>query len=118
MHHVLLFLPLLGLLLFLYLAWQAALPLYLIILMGSLGLYWKIIQSQRRRPITGRTAMIGGQGVVIMAEGDKIEVEYQGEIWRAGSNRPLRQGQPVIIEGVEGLFLRVAPLTPEDKTTV
>jgi membrane-bound serine protease (ClpP class) len=113
MHYLLLFSPLLGLLLFFYLAWQVALPLYLFIIIGSFGLYWKIIRAQRRRPLTGQTTMIGGQGLVVMVKDDKVEVEYQGEIWQASSSQPLHQGQPVVIERVEGLLLRVAPLAPD-----
>jgi membrane protein implicated in regulation of membrane protease activity len=35
------------------------------------------------------------------------EVQWQGEIWHAVSNRPLMLGDEVIIEEVEGLTLRV-----------
>jgi membrane protein implicated in regulation of membrane protease activity len=109
MHHLLLLLPLLGLVLFISLLWQVALPLYAIILIASLALYWKIIKAQRRAPIMGKRAMIGDQAAVVKAEGNDIEVEYQSEIWRAVSSQPLQADQKVIIEGVEGLILRVKP---------
>ena len=109
--HLLLVLPLLGLLLFIFLIWQIALPLYVIILIASLGIYWKIIQAQRRRQVTGKKAMIGGQAVVVRVEGSNVEVDYEGEIWRASSPQPLQLGQQVIIEAVEGLALRVSPAT-------
>ena len=109
MHHLLLLLPLVGLVLFFYLVWQVALLLYVIILIASLALYWKIIKAQRRTPVMGKRAMIGDQAVVVRVEADEVEVEYQGETWRAVSAQPLRNGQNVIIEGVEGLTLRVKP---------
>jgi len=114
MHHLLLILPLLGLILFVFLLWQVALPLYMVMLVVSLAIYWKIIQAQRRRPVIGKRAMIGDRAVVIRIGGDAVEVEYEGEIWRAVSPEPLHQGQQVVIESVEGLILRVAPLKSID----
>ena len=114
MHHLLLILPLLGLILFVFLLWQVALPLYMVMLVVSLAIYWKIIQAQRRRPVIGKRAMIGDRAVVVRIGGDAVEVEYEGEIWRAVSPEPLHQGQQVVIEGVEGLILRVAPLKSRD----
>jgi membrane-bound serine protease (ClpP class) len=112
MHQLLLLLPLVGLVLFLFLPWQEALPFYVIILVGSLVIYWKIIQAHRRRPIIGKRAMIGDRAVVVSTKGQEAEVDYQGEIWRAISSQPLQQGDQVIIKGVEGLMLRVAPSQP------
>lgn len=114
MHHLLLVLPLIGLVLFIFLLWQVVLPFYLIILIGSLALYWKIIQAQRRRPVIGKRAMIRGQAVVVNVKEDEVEVDYQGEIWRAVSPQPLHPGQQVIIESIKGLILRVTPLTPRN----
>jgi len=109
MHHLLLLVVLLGWILFLFLSWQIALPLYVIGVVISLAVYWKIILSQRRRPVIGRRAMIGDRAVVVSLKEGEVEVEYQGEIWRAVSSQPLRAGQKVVIEGVEGLTLRVKP---------
>ncbi len=109
MHHLLLVLPLVGLVLFIFLPRSAALPLYVVVFIGSLGIYWKILKAQRRRPIIGKRAMIGGHAVVIRADGNDIEVDYQGEIWRGVSSEPLHHGQQVIVEAIEGLSLRVTP---------
>ena len=117
MHHLLLILPLLGLILFIFLPWPAALPLYVVILVGSLAIYWKIIQAQRRKPVTGKRAMIGNRAVVVRAKGDDVEVEYEGEIWRAVSTQPLEPGQQVTIKAVEGLTLRVRPLPSQPVET-
>jgi len=110
MHHLLLLVVLFGWILFLFLSWQIALPLYVIGLVISLAIYWKIILAQRRQPVIGKRAMIGDHAVVVRALSDKIEVDYQGESWRAVSSQPLHVGQKVVIEGVEGLILRVKPI--------
>jgi membrane protein implicated in regulation of membrane protease activity len=109
MHHVLLFLPLVALILFFYYPWRTAVPVYLVILVGSLLIYWKALQAQRRPPATGTKAMVGGQALVVRVEDDLAEVEYEGEIWRAASSEPLQVGQAVIIQDVKGLTLRVIP---------
>ncbi len=112
MHHLLLLVVLLGWILFLFLSWQIALPLYLIAVIISLVIYWKIIEAQRRRPVIGKRAMIGGQAVVTRIEGNIIEAEYEGEVWRAVSPEPLHQGQKVTIKGLDGLTLKVTPSKP------
>lgn len=112
MHHLLLLVVLFGWILFLFLSWQIAFPLYVIGVIISLAIYWKIILAQRRRPIIGKRAMIGDQAIVVRAQADEVEVNYQGEIWRAVSSESLQAGQKVIIDGIEGLILRVVLLKP------
>jgi membrane protein implicated in regulation of membrane protease activity len=110
MHHLLLLLPLLALVLFWFLPWQLALLLYLPILVVSVIGFWKGLQALRRPPVSGENTMIGERAVVMDAVDGRIEVHYEGEIWRAVSSRPLHKGQQVIIEGVDGLTLKVAPV--------
>ena len=110
MHHLLLLIVLFGWILFLFLSWQIALPLYALGVIISFAIYWKITLALRRRPVIGKRAMIGGQAVVVKAQADQTEVDYQGESWRAVSSQPLHVGQKVVIEGVEGLILRVKPI--------
>lgn len=109
MHHLLLIFVLFGWILFLFLSWEIALPLYVIGVIISLAIYWKIVLAQRQQPVIGKRAMLGDQAVVIRTLSDEIEVSYQGETWGAVSSQPLQAGQKVIIEGVEGLILRVKP---------
>jgi len=109
MHNALLLLPLLALGLFALFPWPLALTLYLPILAGSLVAYWKAIQAQREAPAMGESAMIGERAVVAGGEGQELQVEYKGEIWRAVSQYPLHPGQEVTIDKVEGLTLRVTP---------
>jgi membrane-bound serine protease (ClpP class) len=117
MHHLLLLVVLVGWILFLFLSWQIALPLYLISVIISLVIYWKIIEAQAKKPVIGKRAMTGHRAIVVKAEGGGIEVEYEGEIWRAVSAHPVQPGQQVLIEKVEGLVLRVVPIKPEDDAT-
>ena len=111
MHHAFLFVPLIALILFLLLPWPYALALYIPIAGVSLLGYWKALQAQRRPPAVGEQAMIGGRAEVVSSKKGELEVHYRGETWRAVSLQALERGQEVVIEGVEGLTLRVAPLS-------
>ncbi len=109
MHNLILFLPLFILILLIYYPWHVVAPAFLVILIGSLIIYWKVLQSQRKPPVTGTKAMVGRTARVVKTEDRSVEVEYEGETWYAISSQHLHPGQTVIIQGVEGLTLRVAP---------
>jgi membrane-bound serine protease (ClpP class) len=108
MHHLSLVLLLIAAILFILLPWWVALPASLPLLGLLLFTYHKGRQALRWRPMTGEEAMIGDRAVVTSAQKGHIEVRYQGEIWRAVSSQPLRRGQTVLIDDVDGLTLRVA----------
>ncbi len=115
MSHLISLMPLVALILFFILPWKVALLSYLVLSVGSVIVHRKATEPQRLRPIVGKRAMIGSRAVVVSSKGSAVEVEYQGEIWRAASAEPLTQGQQVIIKGMNGLVLRVAPLpSPAD----
>ncbi len=103
--------PLIALLLFLLLPWPYALALYIPIVGVSLLGYWKTLQVQRQPPAVGTRTMIGQRADVISSKGEEIEVRYRGELWRAVSSQALQRGQAVVIEDVDGLTLRVVPLS-------
>ena len=112
MAHIFMFLPILALVLFLFLPWQWALPLYLPIAIGSAAIARKAMAAQREPPVSGEEAMIGDRAVVTSVRKREASVHYRGEAWRAVSSRPLHRGQQVVIEDIEGLTLRVMPLQP------
>jgi membrane protein implicated in regulation of membrane protease activity len=110
MHHSLLLLPLLALVLFLILPWPVALLLYLPFSGVAIAGFWKARQALRQPPFVGAEAMIGKQAVVLHANSGRLEVQCEGEIWRAVAPHSLQKGQKVVVEDVEGLTLKVAPL--------
>jgi len=59
--------------------------------------------SRRRRAVTGAEALIGKTAVV----SSPTQVRVDGEIWEARSDRLLRPGDEVVVQGVEGLTLFV-----------
>jgi len=69
-------------------------------------------RSVRRPVVSGREVMTGASATVISQTDDgQWWVKVQGEIWRARSETPLKAGDRVRIERVDGLTVDVLPLT-------
>jgi membrane-bound serine protease (ClpP class) len=68
------------------------------------------IASQRRRPTTGPSGMLGETARVMsaLAPGAPGRVATHGEIWTAVADEPVAEGDEVRVVAVEGLTLRVA----------
>lgn len=62
----------------------------------------------RRRPTTGAEGMIGKTGTAISPIKPEGQVNVQGEIWRAESVTPIKRGESVVVEKVEGLKVIVS----------
>jgi len=64
-----------------------------------------------RRPTTGAEGLVGEKGETISEVGPHGgQVFVHGEIWQATSPVPIPKGEPVVVEGVEGLKLKVRAL--------
>jgi membrane-bound serine protease (ClpP class) len=85
--------------------------IWLVVLVtGLLGGFWAVAMGKaivvRRRPVTvGPEEIVGMEGVVR----DDGYVFVRGELWRARSEEPLRKGQRVRVERIDGLTLAVRP---------
>jgi len=66
----------------------------------------KAIAVRRSPVLAGPEDIIGMQGVV--REGGLVQVH--GELWKARAAEPLRTGQRVEVDELDGLTLRVHPL--------
>jgi membrane-bound serine protease (ClpP class) len=82
----------------------------IVLVTGLLGGFWAFAMTRavaaRRAPVSvGPEEIIGMEGVV--RDGGMVFVH--GELWRAHSATPLRDGQRVRVDGIEGLTLAVTP---------
>jgi membrane protein implicated in regulation of membrane protease activity len=110
MHHLLLLgMVVLAVVFFFLLPWPLNLILYSPIFIGGAVAYGKALSAQRLPRQTGESAMVGKTARVVSTSRDSLEVLYGGEMWRAECPEPVRQGQDVVIERVDGLTLHVAP---------
>ena len=69
------------------------------------------IRAQWRKPATGKEGIVGELGVALTRIYDEGQVKIHGEIWKAIAERPIKKGQKVKVVAVEGLCLKVQPLS-------
>jgi membrane protein implicated in regulation of membrane protease activity len=111
MWHLIIMLPIVGIIVFFLLPLSAAIPVYLVILLASGLAYWSVARAMRRRPKTGREGLIGATARVVShvqpGGNARYLVRTQGELWGADSPDALREGEVVTVTGIDGLKLRV-----------
>ncbi len=79
---------------------------------AMLGTIWMAMRQRRRRVVTGVEQLAGDVAVALEDFSDAGSVQIYGETWNAVAGKPVRRGQRVRVERVEGLTLHV---TPEDR---
>jgi membrane-bound serine protease (ClpP class) len=77
----------------------------------------KGIQALRRRPRTGIEGLIGEEGVATRDfEKGEGTVMVHGEIWRASSDEPIKEGMEIEVIEARGLKLKVRPKKSESQS--
>ncbi len=86
---------------------RALLPGVGALVAGTLFVVRLVVQSQRRRPVSGTEAMVGQRGVALddLTPGGWVLVA--GERWQARAEGSVHAGDSVIVRDIEGLHLRV-----------
>jgi membrane-bound serine protease (ClpP class) len=110
-------LPILGLPLFYFLSFSAALPAYLCLLVLSGLMYYGMfsVMGKRRKVQTGLEQMIGEEAVVTEDIDPEGRVEIGDEIWKAKAHsKKFQKGKKVRIIGAQGLVLVVEDLDGKD----
>lgn len=74
----------------------------------ALGLFWmvaigKSLAVRKQPPAIGPDEIVGMEGVVR----ERGQVFVRGELWRLQADEPLRPGERVAVDGIDGLTLRV-----------
>lgn len=67
------------------------------------------IWSQRKKARVGVQMLVGRTAVALGAIAPRGQVRVDGEIWEARSDSPVARGEDVVVSGVDGLTLLVAP---------
>ena len=65
--------------------------------------------SRRRPVVSGREQLVGSFGEVLEDFSDEGWARVHGEHWRVRSAAPLKRGQRVRVNGIDGLKLSVEP---------
>lgn len=111
MCHLLLFMPILSIPIFWIAPLNVAIPIYLVIVLISIALYWLVIQSQRKIPITGIESLLGEEAEVVskISPGHlaRYLVKSQGELWSTYCSDALNHGEKVRIAELKGISFLV-----------
>lgn len=107
MCHVVLSLPVIGLILFWIFPLPVALPLYLMILTVSLLMYKAIMDAMKIPVKTGSEGLIGKKGSFVGSNLQGNFVQIHGELWNAESTEQFEAGDEVRVISVNGLHLKV-----------
>ncbi len=71
-----------------------------------------LAMKARRRPvITGEPELVGHRAEALLDFAGRGRVRIRGEVWQADSAAPLRAGQPVRVTAIDGLVLKVEPVS-------
>jgi membrane-bound serine protease (ClpP class) len=84
-----------------------------LLVVGGLCLFGVVMaaRAQRRRVSSGAEGLVGEVGEVRSDLAPRGRVFVHGELWNATSDAPVRRGQAVRVVRVEGLQLRVTPVS-------
>ena len=111
MCHIVLLLPLIGLPIFWFVPLPVAVPVYALLSLAALWVYFQLAKTWHEPVRTGREGLLHAPGEVIDAASRKVLVRIMGEIWQAKSKAPLHVADSVEVTGIHGLVLSVAPRT-------
>ena len=107
MCHIILLLPVFGLVMFLVWPLIVAGPLYAILLLLSIWMYYFFYRQMQRPVISGMEALQDRLGEVVEVNGDELRVRLEGEIWDARSSDRLQRGDRIRVTTLEGMRLIV-----------
>ncbi len=103
MCHLLIAVPVAGLGLFYIFPFGLALTIYLPMTGLSLFLLLLVVKTHCRPTVTGRESMVGQWAEAISDIGRTGKISFQGLIWDARAESPVRRGEHVMITGFQGL---------------
>lgn len=111
MCHILLLLPLLLLPFLWFLPLNVGIPL----LAGAVAIavlaWWLAARAMSRPPVTGLESLPGRVARVTTSDGTSARASIDLELWDVVSDQPLEPGQSVRVRAVDGMTLRVEPVT-------
>jgi inner membrane protein len=108
MCHVLLLLPFLALPVFWIWPASVAMPVYMVALLVAGVTYWYAFKAARMPEVNGAEGMVGARGRVVQCGEDCVTLFFHGELWSAEAvGEALAVGDEAVVEGIEGLRLRV-----------
>ncbi len=94
-----------------HVAWKVIIPSVLTTAAFFVAALTLALRAQLRKPTTGEEGMIGMEGVARGKLDLKGKVFVNGELWDAESSETIEDGQPIRVEKVKGMVLRVSKVS-------
>jgi len=89
--------------------WWLVIPLIVVALALTAFVIWRVINTYRRKAVTGKEDLLGQTAEVREPLDPEGTVFFQGEYWNAISQSgKIDRGEEVIVEKVDGLVLTVS----------
>jgi membrane protein implicated in regulation of membrane protease activity len=114
MCHLLLLMPIIGLVVFWIWPLSIAIPVYLVILILSTAIYVIALKSMRKPVVTGSEGLIGKAAEILDMSNHKGHVRIENEIWDAYTDEPLQKGDEARVIEIQGMTLKIARAYPID----
>ncbi len=77
--------------------------------LGLMALIGAAMKARQRPIVTGREQLIGAAGTALLNFENRGTVFVHSESWSAVTTTPLREGQTIVVTGIDGLTLEVRP---------
>jgi membrane-bound serine protease (ClpP class) len=81
--------------------------------LGMMAIVWIAVRARQRPVVSGREELVGAPGVALESFDGDGHVYVHSERWNAIAEAPVREDQAVVVTGLDGLKLRVRPVSPE-----
>ncbi|HXV59543.1 MAG TPA: NfeD family protein, partial [Vicinamibacteria bacterium] len=88
-------------------SWTMILPVAVVLAIVVIFIGRKVIEAQRRPPVTGSEGLVGQVGTALTDIGERGKVFIHGEYWDARSIEPISKDERVRVSRVNGLKLIV-----------
>ena len=83
--------------------------------LGMMAIIWIAMRARQRPVVSGREELVGAAGVALESFDVDGHVFIHSERWNAVAEVPVREDQAVVVTGLDGLKLRVRPVSPESQ---
>jgi membrane-bound serine protease (ClpP class) len=68
-------------------------------------------RAHRKKVTTGQQGLVGEIGTVVESIHPEGKISVHGEIWTAVSKKPIKKGEKVVVDDVDGMVLKVSPVS-------
>ena len=83
--------------------------------LGMMAIVWIAVRARQRPVVSGREELVGAAGVALEDFAGEGHVFVHSERWNAVSETPVREDQAVVVTGLDGLRLKVHPVSTESE---